>query len=109
MRTKCRCLFQHAAAAASAQCTLGNSQLGRLVGRDPLTPLTRQTLQAGNRFTIRPLIGPSIGQHQSGRGGGSGSECRTVSRDTARVSATYSRCSPLASAPAIRTGSTTIT
>ena len=44
-----------------------------------------------------------------GKGAGSGSEYSTVSRDTARVSATYSRCSPLASAWAMRAGSTTIT
>src|SRR6266487_3963469 len=42
-------------------------------------------------------------------GAGSGSACSTVSRDTARVSATYSRCRPRDSAAAIRAGSTTMT
>jgi len=56
MRTKCRCLFQHAAEAASVQCTWGKSQFGKPDGLDPLTPLIRQTHRAGYRFTIRPLV-----------------------------------------------------
>ncbi len=107
MRTKCR-LIQHAAATAPAQCTLGKTQL-RKWRAGPRVPLSRQTHQPGHRFTIGPLTGPLSRTPQSDRGSGNGSEYKTVSRDTARVSATYSRCRPLASAPTIRAGSTTTT
>jgi hypothetical protein len=85
MRTKCRRLFQDAAEATLAQCTWGNSQLGKPAGEPQGTP-TRLTHQAGYRFTIGPLTGKRT--QDDGRGSGSGSECSTVSRDTARVSAT---------------------
>jgi hypothetical protein len=38
MRTKCRRLFQDAAEATPAQCTLGKSQLGNLASGATLSP-----------------------------------------------------------------------
>ena len=76
--------------------------IGKFAGREAVerirthAPLPRLTHQAGYRFTIGPLTawrsqddaraaeGPAI----AGSGSGRGSECTTVSRDTARVSAT---------------------
>jgi len=69
----------------------------------------------GGRVTVvrgaggKGRAGGRAGHGRPGSGAGSGSACRTVSWDTARVSATYSRCKPRASARAMRAGSTTMT
>jgi hypothetical protein len=96
MRTKCRRHFQHAAATAFTQRGSGNS-------RPPY-----QT-DAPHRASVHYMTISARGVAAYGNGAGSGSEYSTVSRETARVSATYSRWRPRASASAIRAGSTTIT
>jgi len=85
MRTKCRRLFQDAAAAASAQSTSVNSRLGESAVRPPCAPHNQK--DAPGRASVHYQTIKS-GSALEGSGAGSGSEYRTVSRDTARVSAT---------------------
>ena len=85
MRTKCRRLFQDAAEAIPAQCTLGNSQLGKPAGEPQGTPTQ---IDALSRLSVHYMTIDGKRSHDDGRGSGSGSEYSTVSRDTARVSAT---------------------
>ena len=84
MRTKCRRLFQDAAEATPAQCTLGNSQLGKPAG-EPAHPTQ---IDASSRLSVHYMTIDGEAHQDDGRGAGSGSEYSTVSRDTARVSAT---------------------
>src|SRR5271156_1036695 len=105
-RTKCRRLFQDAAAAAYAQRTSGNSQLGKIGGCTRLLPYPDRRAKPGIGSRKAHLRGQKTHDRS---GAGNGSAYKTVSCDTARVSATYSRCRPLVSAPAICAGSTTMT
>jgi hypothetical protein len=95
MRTKCRRLFQDAAEATAAQCTSGNSRSGKPASGPARSPIKTDASSrlsvhymtidgVGSQDAARAAAGPGI----AGSGSGRGSECTTVSRDTARVSAT---------------------
>ena len=88
MRTKCRRLFQDAARAAAPQCTSGNSQLGNPPPQNDASSRSSVHYMTIDGTCAQDDAGPPGRYAAAGRGAGSGSEYSTVSRDTARVSAT---------------------